>query len=213
MGNVTAHFSCSDSLSGALVASPSLVLTGEGRDLTTKAVCRDKASNESSLDSPPIDIDRTPPDGAFLDRTPAANDAGWNNPAVLVRWTCTDALSGPQSDTVGARVSGEGADQVAETVCYDKAGHRRNVREPNIDVDLTKPIVTYDGNRGTYGIDGGDRHHLLSDGRALRRCEHDVRGCDGPGLRVRRRRQLAHGRCDRISRTTSAPAARRSVCS
>ncbi len=61
--NVTLSFTAADNLSGLSTMSPAspVVLTAEGRSLTTTVTVSDRAGNTATYVSPGVNIDRTPP--------------------------------------------------------------------------------------------------------------------------------------------------------
>ena len=69
-----------------------------------------------------VTADVTPPT-ITASVTPAANPAGWNNTAVTVTFTCTDAQSGVATCTSPVTVSGEGAGQLVVGSATDLAGN------------------------------------------------------------------------------------------
>jgi predicted extracellular nuclease len=85
---------------------------------------------------------------------PAANAAGWNNAAVTVSFTCVDPLSA----LVGAcptpvTLSSEGANQSVSRSVTTEGGLTLSAGDPDIDIDLTNPTVTYTGGHATYDVD------------------------------------------------------------
>ncbi len=138
--SVTVTFDCADALSGVASLTPaSTTLSASLANQSASATCIDNAGNSDSASFVDVDIDKVAPGIAFVSRIPAANGNGWNNSAVTVTWSCSDALSGPTTATVSDTVSGEGADQTASGTCYDNAGNSAGATVSNIDVDLTDP--------------------------------------------------------------------------
>jgi|SRR5688572_9874329 len=89
----------------------------------------------------PVVIDNTGPEATEVDRSPAANDAGWNNSDVTVTWACTDATSGAVESEASAVVTGEGEDLSASALCTDLAGNETEVTADGIDIDRTVPTA------------------------------------------------------------------------
>jgi hypothetical protein len=136
--DVTVSFGCTDALSGVASLSDPVSL-GEGADQSASGTCTDNAGNSAEASVIDIDIDKTAPGIAYASRLPAPNPAGWNNTAVTVSWTCSDALSGPLSGTVSDIVTAEGAGQSASGACWDLAGNSSSASESGINIDLTDP--------------------------------------------------------------------------
>jgi hypothetical protein len=119
--------------------------TPDGTGLTVGGSCTDAAGNVGTGTSAAFDFDDTNPGIVLFSRLPAANSFGWNNAAVTVTWSCSDATSGPVTGTVSDTKSAEGADQVANGTCEDIAGNTNGASYVNIDIDLTKPTVSLVG--------------------------------------------------------------------
>ena len=76
-------------------------------------------------------------------RTPGANADGWNNTAVTVEWSCTDAVSGVAAGTVSANVTAEGSNQDATGTCTDGAGNKASATEI-VSIDKTAPTIAFE---------------------------------------------------------------------
>ena len=77
-------------------------------------------------------------------RTPAANDAGWNNTDVTVGYTAVDNLSGIDVDASSLDddvLTAEGAGQSASGTAVDQAGNAATVTVGGINIDKTAPVV------------------------------------------------------------------------
>ncbi len=140
---VTVHFEGTDALSGGVICDPDVVLSGEGADQSASGTCTDLAGNISlPATASGINIDVTAPI-ASASALPAPNANGWNNTAVTVSFTGSDALSGGVICDPDVVLSGEGADQSASGTCTDLAG---NVSLPatasGINIDMTAPVAT-----------------------------------------------------------------------
>jgi hypothetical protein len=75
-------------------------------------------------------------------RSPAANGAGWNNAAVTVSFSCSDALSGVDSCSSPTTLSGQGANQSVTGNATDKAGNTASDVVSGINIDLTAPSIS-----------------------------------------------------------------------
>lgn len=94
---VSVPFLVEDAMSGAAganAASP-LSFANEGLALTTAVTATDRAGNATTLTSPPVNIDLTPPQLAVT--TPAAGATVGAFSTVTAQFSCSDALSGSAS--------------------------------------------------------------------------------------------------------------------
>jgi len=139
-GEVTVTWTCEDSLSGVVDGGGSVVL-GEDDGSTASGECEDLAGNTSSAGLSGIQVDSTPPVIELLSRTAPYDELGWNNGAVTVVWTCSDARSGVVSPGVSPVVSTPGAGQTGQGTCEDLAGNTATATEPGINIDLTAPSI------------------------------------------------------------------------
>ncbi len=140
--NVTVTFSGTDERSGIASCTAPVILGTDGANQFASGTCADNAGNVSALASANgIDIDKTAPT-ATASASPAPNVNGWNNTAVTVSFSGTDALSGVDFCDADVILSSEGAGQSATGDCTDEAG---NVSTPatasNINIDLTQPTL------------------------------------------------------------------------
>jgi microsomal dipeptidase-like Zn-dependent dipeptidase len=124
-------------------AQATVTLSSEGNG-TLSYFATDKAGNDEDPNSLTVKIDRTAP-GITAALAPAANAGGWNNSAVTVSFTCTDALSGIQSCTAPQTLSSEGASQSATGEAVDNADNSANVTLADIHIDKTPPVVEITG--------------------------------------------------------------------
>ncbi len=139
VSNVTVTWSVTDPES-AVTSTPGCGPTTISSDTTgTTLTCT--ATSAGGTTSVPVTIkrDATPPTITYLGQNPAPNANGWNNTAVTLSWSCTDATSGPVSATVSQTISTEGANQSATGTCTDTAGNTASDPQGGIDIDLTAP--------------------------------------------------------------------------
>lgn len=136
---VTVTWSCTDAVSGVLAGSDTTIVGGEGSAQSAAGTCRDNAGHVATDTVTGIKIDTTAPAIALESRLPAANAAGWNNTAVAITWTCTDALSGAVDPTVSASIAGQGLGQSGTGVCADAAANTESHTQGDINIDLTTP--------------------------------------------------------------------------
>lgn len=139
-GDVTIHWTVSDTLSGIDAAPADSVITGEGNDLGASATVSDKAGNSATAVVNGIKIDRANP-VVTAARTPA-NGYGWNNSAVTITFTCSDALSGVASCTPPVTLDLQGPDQRVTGTAVDSAGNSASLTVTAVNIDLTAPVIS-----------------------------------------------------------------------
>jgi len=131
-----------DELSGVASVDPErLVVATEGISVAGTATATDVAGNESTVTSPSVKIDKTPPTIAFVSRLPEANQHGWNNSPITVTWTCQDGLSGVVEEVVTETLSTEGAGQSLTGQCVDQAGNIAEDTVEGLNLDMTPPLL------------------------------------------------------------------------
>jgi hypothetical protein len=123
---------------GAIQTYTGPVTFSDGR-YTVAYWSTDRASNVEAQKSISFKVDETPP-AETETLTPAPNSYGWNNSAVAISFTCSDAMSGlatacPASVTKAS----EGANQVVSGTVSDLAGNVTTVSRA-VNIDLTKPV-------------------------------------------------------------------------
>ncbi len=120
---VTVSWSCADALSGVASCPGSTTLSSDGAAQSVSGTAADTADNLRSATVSGINIDQTAPT-IVASITPAANAGGWNNSAVTVHFTCSDATSGIAAGDCPADqvVSAEGVTTVSGAVT-DRAGN------------------------------------------------------------------------------------------
>ncbi|HEV2987429.1 MAG TPA: hypothetical protein VG759_03235 [Candidatus Angelobacter sp.] len=136
--NVGVSFICSDATSGIAVCPAPLVLNKEGLNQVAAGIAVDLASN-STTSSIQVSIDLTPPTISAL-ASPAPNAAGWNNSAITVNFSCSDALSGVALCPAPVTVSLEGANQQVSGTAVDKAGNSSST-SIQLNIDQTPPVI------------------------------------------------------------------------
>lgn len=141
-GNVQVHFTASDALSGLASVTPDVVLATEGAGQSVQGTAVDKAGNTNSATVSGINIDLTKP-VIFGATTRAPNGNGWYNGSILVHFTASDALSGLASVTPDTALAAEGASQSVTGTAIDNAGNTNSTTVSGINIDLTKPVITY----------------------------------------------------------------------
>jgi hypothetical protein len=150
--NVVVTFTCADEVGGSGIFSNSIAgdtrtSEGAGQSVTNSGSCVDNAGNVADpVTFSPINIDKTAP---VISGSPdrAANSFGWYNADVTVSFTCSDALSGTDTNTVALdnQTLGEGAGQSVSSDgdCTDKAGNTAStpVTVSGINIDKTAPTM------------------------------------------------------------------------
>jgi hypothetical protein len=154
--DVTATFSCSDSLSGVASCAAPTVLNAEGLGLAATGSVTDNAGNTATAAIGGVNIDKTPPllTAAI---SPAPNAAGWNTSDVTVTFSATDALSGVLNTSSPVTVNGEGAAQVITGSTVDRAGNLAST-SAIVNIDKTAPegylqFITASRDIGVFGRD------------------------------------------------------------
>jgi hypothetical protein len=145
----------------------------------------DAAGNSSSATVSGINVDTTPPSikGSATTADGKSYSGAWTNQSVTVRFTCADQpdLSGIKSCPAPVTVSTEGANQQVRGTAGDVAGNSSSTAVGDINIDLTKPIVTYTGNAGSYTVDqtiaitcaaSDSVHNGVSSGLASTTCQN-----------------------------------------
>jgi hypothetical protein len=174
--DVTVAYTANDALSG-VSGTPTADVLGEGENQSASATVTDGAGNSASAGVTGINVDKTAPvlSGSYA--------SGWHTGDVSVRWTCTDALSGPAGQPADTRVTGEGGNLSATASCTDKAGNPTTETVDGIRIDRTAPATVAsvpDANgAGWYGdavtvvLDGSDNgsgiattYYAVDDGAA-----------------------------------------------
>jgi sugar lactone lactonase YvrE len=99
--------------------------------------------------------DATPPVVSFGALSPLPNADGWNNSAVDVAYTASDAMSGVASATPASPlVFGQpGAAQSMQVQVVDLAGNTASAQSPIVNIDQAPPTITVTV-AGTPGNDG-----------------------------------------------------------
>ena len=118
---------------------------------TVLGVATDNAGNVSQDSASGLLVDLSAPT-ITLDHTGSANTAGWFNAPVQFTFTCADAISGVASCPAAVTLS-EGANQSVSGTVTDNAGRTASTSVSNVNIDTTKPLVTYSGNTTPYTVD------------------------------------------------------------
>ena len=141
-GPVTVGFTCTDAGSGvASCPDPTTVSTeGGNQSVTGQAVDNVGHTSAATVDRLAIDLTNPTLTGAA---TTDPNGEGWYRGAVVVRWSCSDTLSGIDgSCPADSLVTGEGADLSASRTVSDEAGNDRTATVAGLHIDTTGPVTT-----------------------------------------------------------------------
>lgn len=103
----------------------------------------DNAGNVESTASKSVMIDKSAPVTSGATTVPP-NSNGWYNSAVVVRFNCNDAVSGPVESFFDAPpVDSDGANQSVAGKCTDKAGNNSSdFIVDGINIDRVAPIIS-----------------------------------------------------------------------
>jgi hypothetical protein len=146
-GDVTLQFMGADMMSGIASCTPSTTI-GEGAGQSFTGTCTDKAGNVASVMVPNINVDKTRPVITAEPTTPA-NENGWHNTPVTVRFVCSDpggsgfaAGACPQDQVI----SNEGMTFVQGKTVTDRAGNT-SFPSPTIGVRIDTVAPTASASR------------------------------------------------------------------
>jgi len=142
--SVTVSFTGTDATSGIASCSANVTVSTQGANQTPgTGTCTDNAGNVSApVSATNISIDETPP-VITASRSPSPNGAGWNDTAVTVTFTGTDALSGIAANgcTAPVTLSSNGAAQSVAGQCTDNAGNVASTTVTGINIDTSPPTA------------------------------------------------------------------------
>ena len=138
--SVSVSWSCSDALSGVATCPVSSML-GEGAHQVVSGVALDVAGNSTTVLAGPINVDVTAPLLAGHPVT-SPNGVGWFKGDVMVRWSCSDVLSGVLACPPDSTVGGEGVGLNASADVVDVAGNRTHGLSDTVQIDRTAPVTS-----------------------------------------------------------------------
>jgi PKD domain len=138
---VTLSWLCADTLSGVASCPAPHIFAVDGINQSRSGTATDIADNSTTVTRSGINVDQTAP-VITASVAPAANTAGWNNSAVTVHFTCTDATSGIAAGACPAdqTVSTQGVSTVSGSV-DDRAGNTATT-SVTVRVDTIAPGIT-----------------------------------------------------------------------
>ncbi|HET8601893.1 MAG TPA: PxKF domain-containing protein [Segeticoccus sp.] len=144
--DVTVTWTATDDRGSGVASQPGKgVILGEGRGLTTSATVRDNVGNETTAQSPPVNIDRTAP------TTHVTAPPAWNKNDVTLTLGASDGLSGVDQTFYrlddGVTESGTNIsvkDEGSHTLEYwstDTAGNTEQHHTVSFGIDKTSPTI------------------------------------------------------------------------
>ncbi|MCL5096527.1 MAG: hypothetical protein M1608_03135, partial [Candidatus Omnitrophica bacterium] len=103
----------------------------------------DADGNSNATQTITVSIDTTPAVVAWGTPTPTTNAFGWNNTAVSIPWTASDALSGLATPGSSGAINftAEGTNLTQNLTVTDIADNSASFASPAANVDLTPPMV------------------------------------------------------------------------
>ena len=113
---------------------------------------RDTSNIVEGTESLVVRIDGTPPQ-ISASQLPVANARGWNNTSIAVQFSCQDQMSGITACPIPVILNNEGTGQSAAGLTSDFAGHEASASVSGINIDLTSPVVAYNGGAVEYTVD------------------------------------------------------------
>ena len=168
-GPVTFTFLCADAVSGPAGCPEPVTLSGPGQNQSFSVSATDRAGHSSSLTVSGINIDTGDP-GISAQTLTQPNQYGWYNTAgVVVRFSCTDDLSGlvhcggrdvdgaPLTATDQVTFTDEGRDQRVSGVARDRSGRTAVAESPPVSIDRTDPEVAFTTSNGALLIGSASR--------------------------------------------------------
>jgi hypothetical protein len=135
------------------------VLTFIGPTMNAVVTCTaaDNAGNVSTPVARTIRIDKIPPAIAFAMQTPLANGFGWNDTPVTLQWNCSDTFSGVVAPISFRSLPIEGFGQSATGTCTDRAGNSVSDTRGGVNIDLTRPTITFLGQTPPANANGWNK--------------------------------------------------------
>jgi hypothetical protein len=155
----TTYYSLDGGTSVQYTPGSTITVSSQGKHTVTywsTDLAGNKEDSTASGNSIAINIDTTVPSiSASATANSAAYTGAWTNTPVTVSFSCADqqGLSGIKSCPSDVTVSTEGKNQQVSGTAHDLAGNSAGTSFSGINIDLTKPVVTYSGDTGSYTVD------------------------------------------------------------
>jgi hypothetical protein len=161
--------------SGPTPATDSVQVNTTATGAARSATATDRLGNQGA-GSLTVKVDKDKPVVAGSG-SPAANAHGWNNTAVTVSVTCSDALSGIKGCTGGGTkvLADEGAGQTVAATAVDNADNETSTDVGPFHIDKTAPTLSGSVADGTPGDNGWYR----SDVSVAWECDDTLSGIAG----------------------------------
>jgi hypothetical protein len=138
-GTTTVRFVCTDTGSGIASCPADRTVTTDGTAQTVTGAAIDKAGNTAGA-MVKLNVDRTAP-AITAEVIGDVSEDGWYRGAPVVRFTCTDEVSGVATCPADVTVDGDGAGQEVTGTATDKAGNTATTAV-TVNVDRTAPAIT-----------------------------------------------------------------------
>jgi len=146
---VTAHFVCSDTVSGIASCPADQVVATEGVYVTVTGTTTDLAGNAGVITSAQFRIDSSGP-FVTVSLSPSPNASGWNNSPVTAHFTCADAGSGVATCPADQTISVDGTQTITGSAT-DNAGNS-NSASATLSLDQTPPVLNFARSSGTVTV-------------------------------------------------------------
>ncbi|TLM76537.1 thrombospondin type 3 repeat-containing protein [Microbulbifer harenosus] len=138
--NVTAHFECSDAMSGVASCSEPYTIRQDGGNHEVSGIAGDLAGNTSTA-SAIVRIDKVPPQ-ISVEPSLEPNSNGWHSQPVTLNYRCSDSLSGVAECPESIDVTEEGAQLSVSASAVDIAGNSTENRHV-LNIDQTAPVLAF----------------------------------------------------------------------
>lgn len=141
-GAVTVAFNGSDSASGIDYCTSVQIMAMQGSSQTITGYCIDYAGLSSTA-TLTVSIDTTLPIIQYT-QTPTANEYGWLNRDVTLKFSCSDDLSGLQECPADIILSAEGINISTSAQTSDYADNSSIIKVDSLNIDKMAPATTAD---------------------------------------------------------------------
>ena len=141
--DVTATWSCANSLSPILSGTVTQTLTAEGAGQSATGMCQDQAGNTASNTQSGINIDKTAPTGVALVPSGTLGNNGWYTSNVTITTTGTESTSGPLTCTGAQSLTTDTAGATFNGSCANLAGLTSNATPLTLKRDATNPAINF----------------------------------------------------------------------
>ncbi|MBI4655891.1 MAG: VCBS repeat-containing protein [Elusimicrobia bacterium] len=136
---VTVTFIGTDTVSGIQYCTSEKTISVEGTSQTVSGWCADYAGLSSTA-ALMLNIDTTSPN-IFYAQNPESNSAGWNNTDVILKFECSDNLSGVKICPADIILAEEGINISTSARAEDYADNFKDIFVSGINIDKTSPQI------------------------------------------------------------------------